>query len=1346
MSNIGLQFKSYLLEKKKVSHITLKNYSSDISRFLNWYSQYFGVEFRPDNFDSKLIKLYVDEMKNGADPIARPSARSLERYISTLKRFADFMIATNLIVENPFASDENRSQQATDEWKMRGFKDFLYVNGASRATMKNYIVDINAFTTWISQSFDFSDISDPAELLTNSVLEQYKVRLKEVFNLSQASIDRKISSIRKYFKYAGRETELPVKEYQKFINTAKAEVIVPEPIATTAENTLTMDSLQLEPDPVMTSYSPIPPFRLVQKLLLPYLLLEEMISHKIALGVRRRHLETYIKAGEQLPKPDVKNTNTLLNRLKNNRPMWYKRYHNMAFTNYLHLAILIIYATILSMIMYRNMFDNKNGVQASTIAPQRVLSFQGRLTDNNDNPITSTTSVRFQIYNDASASGSALLWQEVDSVTPDNNGIFSVLLGSGSNCNGQPLTSQTTPCAIPQDLFGTHDNLYLGIAVQTTAELTPRQKIATVAYAANSESVQGMLPTTDSNAGQTNVILALDSSGNLTIGGSANPTFSASGGQFKLSGQPIVLATNPGSNGDIQLIPDGTGKIDAEAPLVNNGTSGIVTPGGVEVDDRFGVIATESSVAAFIVNNNTTGGDIFAASSSGTTRFVLQNTGDISIQPGASIDTLSIGSISIGGTNASTISLGRIGQGIRFPGFSVQNGVLYDEYGTGNLQQVTTFTPNQCLLSGPSNPYWGDCSLSGSSAFWNQVNGALSPNNSTVDFLVGGQSSASAKFSVTNVNSGTPTASISGNLIVMPNVSNSSGGNVGIGVASPTHTLELWNDDAAKSLTTTWTVTSDERTKTNIQSFNDGLAVIDQIDPVTFTYNGLGGTIAGASGIGVIAQDIQKVAPYTVGTFQAKLNPNDTNETTLLDFNPHALFFITINAIKELDAKIGALSQNVVTQAISAGQVSAQSLNVATNSITIAGVNLKDYIAEVVAEQLGTSQLVSPLASTNQVKTNVISPLADDSHISIGLDKSKVTIHATEASGSAVVASIDNSGNATFSGSLTTASASISGNLTAAGDATVAGTLYANNIQASSIEGLDDRIKSITQANDGFNNVSRQAISNYHTEIASESAGLIASINNQDGIVVGHFIDIQNLSADFGTFRQGLTALGPSTFAEASVLGTLSVGNNMTFDQNSINTYGTDLAIQPLKQGAVDFLAGAVRIETDGTLKVSGNAYFASNVTVGGNLNTNVISPLSNSKPLTITNSKPSDGETGLETDDHTLLNVQGSASVSGSLTLGKLNFPLVAPAYAVSDVEVVATGSAGMTTLKQYRTEVTIDNPIVTDHSLIYISPVGPSNDQSLFLMRQVPGKSFTVGVNSQAISDINFNWIIVN
>jgi len=137
-------------------------------------------------------------------------------------------------------------------------------------------------------------------------------------------------------------------------------------------------------------------------------------------------------------------------------------------------------------------------------------------------------------------------------------------------------------------------------------------------------------------------------------------------------------------------------------------------------------------------------------------------------------------------------------------------------------------------------------------------------------------------------------------------------GRVGIGDSTPSYQLELSTDSAGKPGTNTWTITSDERLKQNIRSFTDGLDVILGINPIWYQYNGKGGFINdGNAYIGVIGQDIKKVAPYTVGTYTAKLNPDDETETELLNFQSHALIFNLINAVKELKQENDALKARI---------------------------------------------------------------------------------------------------------------------------------------------------------------------------------------------------------------------------------------------------------------------------------------------------------------------------------------------------------------------------------------------------------------------------------------------------
>ena len=57
---------------------------------------------------------------------------------------------------------------------------------------------------------------------------------------------------------------------------------------------------------------------------------------------------------------------------------------------------------------------------------------------------------------------------------------------------------------------------------------------------------------------------------------------------------------------------------------------------------------------------------------------------------------------------------------------------------------------------------WADpATVAGAATYWFQSDGVIYPKNSTVDFLVGGQTTGSAKFAVLNINGGTTIATLS---------------------------------------------------------------------------------------------------------------------------------------------------------------------------------------------------------------------------------------------------------------------------------------------------------------------------------------------------------------------------------------------------------------------------------------------------------------------------------------------------------------------------------------------------------------------------------------------------------
>ena len=203
------------------------------------------------------------------------------------------------------------------------------------------------------------------------------------------------------------------------------------------------------------------------------------------------------------------------------------------------------------------------------------------------------------------------------------------------------------------------------------------------------------------------------------------------------------------------------------------------------------------------------------------------------------------------------------------------------------------------------------------SANWNsavkavQVNGsALACNNGTTGLMSGltWDSSYNYKYSINNV---------AGAIVFNPA---GSGGwaflNAPSGTAGNTATvtqamlldassnLTIAGSTATKASGTTWANPSDTRLKNNQALYTKGLTELNQIKVKTWVYNGLGGSLNGQTGIGVIADEAMIVLPDTVDTYSAKLNPTDSEETDIKRFNASEVIWLLVTSLQELDAKL----------------------------------------------------------------------------------------------------------------------------------------------------------------------------------------------------------------------------------------------------------------------------------------------------------------------------------------------------------------------------------------------------------------------------------------------------------
>lgn len=115
------------------------------------------------------------------------------------------------------------------------------------------------------------------------------------------------------------------------------------------------------------------------------------------------------------------------------------------------------------------------------------------------------------------------------------------------------------------------------------------------------------------------------------------------------------------------------------------------------------------------------------------------------------------------------------------------------------------------------------------------------------------------------------------------------------------------NGSAAKPGGGSWVNASDQRLKENIEPYADGLSKLLSINPVTYHYNSRSGFNTSKKHVGVIAQELQEIAPYMVG--ESKVNR--TSDEEFLNVDNSAMTYMLINAVKEQQAQIEALKAEI---------------------------------------------------------------------------------------------------------------------------------------------------------------------------------------------------------------------------------------------------------------------------------------------------------------------------------------------------------------------------------------------------------------------------------------------------
>ena len=181
------------------------------------------------------------------------------------------------------------------------------------------------------------------------------------------------------------------------------------------------------------------------------------------------------------------------------------------------------------------------------------------------------------------------------------------------------------------------------------------------------------------------------------------------------------------------------------------------------------------------------------------------------------------------------------------------------------------------------------------------------------------------------------------------------------------------------------------------------------------------------------------------------------------------------------------------------------------------------------------------------------------------------------------------------------------------------------------------------------------------------------------------------------TTADELLVSGTGSFNSAVIQETLNIGSSMRVTATSIDTIGTDLAIQSLKQGKLDLMSGALVIDTTGKISINEDAEFAKDVTVKG------------------------------------VLSAQSIAIQKGDY-------------LELSATEASSSATAGKSSIKVGQTFRKILNPNVKSNSLIYVTPTSRTVGTTPFVSEQVDEQYFRVEIENAIENNLEFNFLIIS
>ena len=338
-------------------------------------------------------------------------------------------------------------------------------------------------------------------------------------------------------------------------------------------------------------------------------------------------------------------------------------------------------------------------------------------------------------------------------------------------------------------------------------------------------------------------------------------------------------------------------------------------------------------------------------------------------------------------------------------------------------------------------------------------------------------------------------------------------------------------------------------------------------------------------------------------------------------------------------------------------------------------------------------------------------------------------------------------------------------------DATISGTLY-----ATKIEGLDDQLAETLNSSSFLDTLlGKKAEATDSASIASvfgivEDAGYATESGSliTPPIYTGPASDV-SLVASSVFINDYFSVNGSGYVAQQLGVGEqLLVGNSLAIGNNYIEYQPIDpeepriLNIQPSGQGTLSLMAGLMTLHENGQVLIDGDIAISGDLEIGGTLLTDLIEPTDFGQPLQLKLATQSGLVAGVATASSRLeilgvtdiptatISAQGRASFDGGLNIGTEDLTPISTMSAT----VASKQPSGKATINSGTLGITIKSALITRDSLIYVSPIGSTQNQILYVKSQTPEDlstleqegGFSVGFDVPISNSATFNWWIVN